>query len=783
MADDSSTDEELREMSDILEGLDPDMANVLKQIGRIDDAEVEIDLVNGFSKEEISELRMKMFGAAKQKVVRWRHRPNAGGIFGPEHNPGTSECDLLSKYTIDQWEMITRRKKNNFAKDAIDMITFALNPSAVFPARLIKNLSMDKGSLEIVPDAEITALDQLDKDVELAGGDYAVEIVNNTGDAETHLITVETREAIEKDSSECDREHTPPETEPPVLDQDQLEDSKCPCCRERKPDDPLFVLVKSFVQMSEKMMESFMGSDKMMKTAQQYHKEYMEKMARETTNNVKQLLLWQKSVDKRLDNIEKRNPMNRDETCNPWRKSVAERLDLIEGKVATTHEVSDNEVDNPNEPPYDAVSQRSAQEVGRKDTVARKQFPAKVIHETPNPRLPNVAKKGQKGKGTGKKAVNIDTMGASTSTDIVDMNPYAPLAQVHDVEPSNKGRYSTRGRGRNRQQNPMVKPGPIDKQPPKQKERTSTVVESRGPPNPGPREKGNGPKDSVVVCDDHKETSVHKASDISTSWYEEDEDGVDEAAAVADGDHYGSDWIAGADDTSEQNIVTSVNDSDEESSENEPIEVPKRGMEPRNPITRGGLPDNRKQPSGKNTNNRKRTSTREAPVDFNRQSIGVGKSTAPMNKKQKLDKASKGRKPSYAGTMERDKDQWLWAGGKDKKKANINISHIPELKSAAEVSLREIYVQELDCSNCKCCEDFENMVMAYCSRRGLNAVDACTIPVKGSRLKSGCKLTVHDTDYDMAMRREFWPKGTTIRIWKQRPRDDSNEDEDESLSE
>ena len=95
----------------------------------------------------------------------------------------------------------------------------------------------------------------------------------------------------------------------------------------------------------------------------------------------------------------------------------------------------------------------------------------------------------------------------------------------------------------------------------------------------------------------------------------------------------------------------------------------------------------------------------------------------------------------------------------------------------------EVYIQELDCSTCRGSEDFEEMVMEYCKKRGLKAVDACTIPVKNSRTKSGCKLTVHEADYDTAMDRDFWPRGSKVRPWRSRPRNESNDEDDRSFSE
>ena len=122
--------------------------------------------------------------------------------------------------------------------------------------------------------------------------------------------------------------------------------------------------------------------------------------------------------------------------------------------------------------------------------------------------------------------------------------------------------------------------------------------------------------------------------------------------------------------------------------------------------------------------------------------------------------------------------------GKNKRRSKLGNRKIPELKSAAEVALSEIYIHELDCSSCRGSRDFEEMVLEYCKRRKIIAVDACTIPVKNCRTKSGCKLTVQEVDYEKAIRKDFWPQGSRVRPWPPRPKSDTNDDDDdESFSE
>ena len=339
MVDEGSTDGELYDMNDILDGLDPNLINVLRQFGEIDDAEVEVDFVDNFTKEEISDARNKIFVAAKIKAARCLHQPNAGGIFGPE---GT-EHGLLSREAIDQWELIIRRKKHNFAKDAIELLAFSLDHVSRFPAKLVKCLSMNKGNFESIPEAEDDAITKLSNDIELTGGKYSVEIVNTIGNAETHLITASPNDpphSVDSDGDSSSESTDIVDTGEEINETER--DSTRDKHTDRRPGDPLFDLVEKFVEMSERMMNTIGDRDMTAKSAYQYHWEYIEKMAMNTENRVKEVLEWQKTVNKRLDDLE------RGEMGGSRRKDMANK-----------HvDDDDDEDERRNEPPVDAVSQR-----------------------------------------------------------------------------------------------------------------------------------------------------------------------------------------------------------------------------------------------------------------------------------------------------------------------------------------------------------------------------------------------------------------------------------------
>ena len=475
----------------------------------------------------------------------------------------------------------------------------------------------------------------------------------------------------------------------------------------------------------------------------------MEKMAHDTADKVKQINEWQKSVNERLDNLE--------------RVKGVERIQLAP-LVVVDHDTSDDSDAN-NEPPVSAVSQRrdadkvttrvdSNKSQGQTNVpnAPRKRFPPRNMQVTPNPRMS--AKQAVKGpntksenkvipgssanvKGNASKNVRSGNSAEKQTTYFDEENPYSALALPSEPK-DNAGaqrKTATRGRGRMRRQASAARPGGVTRQPPVEENHDDQQCDKSDMTPPEPSN-----------TTDHDMDPLH-ANDISSSWYDEEDDLGDQSLITA----VGSDDAAGEDD----NL-----DPDNLPQENEPT------------MERANIPREERDKG------RKRTSTKEAPIDSPPQATGKGKSTAPVNKKPKIDSR---RKNTYAESL--DNGIWITPESKKYKRSKLGNKKVPELRSAAQMALREVYVQELDCTSCSCSEEFEDMVIEYCRKRGLRAVDACTIPVKGNRLKSGCKLTVRDSDYDTAMSRKFWPPGTSLRPWKQKPRSDSNEDDEGSTSE
>ena len=506
--------------------------------------------------------------------------------------------------------------------------------------------------------------------------------------------------------------------------------------------DPLVSLVRNFVDMSRRMLEAISGRSDVPKTAQQFHVEYVERVAQQNANNIRMILKWKSEVDERLDRIEKSCAIP-PKSFRPFRRN----------------DDDDVSSDNGNEPPYNAVSQgrnKGCKTRPNNDNVtkcddkgnkgARKLFPARAIHETPNPRL---AQKGPSAAKGGRVKPTSEAMNISEHS-FEDANPYGPLSDESIIEQIEQNEIIVRkspsfGRGRGRKKGNMIKPGAATRSAPAKQTKTAERSRPSGPTKPPPR---------VAVT----RPATKPVADVSSSWYDEEEEDAELSMASAVGQADNSEWETGLEDS--------------------PTNEPRRMV--RQDIASTDLGQPSIKPGG--DKGRKHTSTKEAPVEPQQDASSKGKSTAPLNKKTKVDSSNtQGDKISYAGTLK--KNQWDTAKGKNKSRSRLGNKRIPELKSAAEASLMEIYIQELDCSNCRGAVEFEEMVLEYCKRRGLNAVDACTIPVKNSRTKSGCKLTVHEVDYDSAMCRDFWPRGSSVRPWRSRPRNDSNEEDDRSSSE
>ena len=123
------------------------------------------------------------------------------------------------------------------------------------------------------------------------------------------------------------------------------------------------------------------------------------------------------------------------------------------------------------------------------------------------------------------------------------------------------------------------------------------------------------------------------------------------------------------------------------------------------------------------------------------------------------------------------KGKWEKQKNKFKNRKNPKAD-IPELRSAMEADVREVYAQKLDFSMCESYRAFEAMVDSYCKKRGVTPVDLSTIPNGNSRITAGCKVTVDARDFLTVLDKSFWPRGTFTREWYNK--DDEDESEYES---
>ena len=747
MAEGGKTDDVLLEIGEVLKDLDQDMANILMQYGDIDDAEIEIEMADGFSKQTLSETRLKIFEVAKEKAARCLQRPNASGIFGPDYTADAFEDELLSKSAVDQWELVIRRKKNNFAKDTIELLAFSLDDEAEFPAKIIKNPFFNRGTFENVPEAEDSAIAQLRNDIERSNGTFAVEIVTGEGNAERHLITIDNPEDPIEDNDEqtADEEDSADESDDPSTGTQENESAEkceglCLTCGARKASDPLLDLVKSFVDMSKYMFETNEGRPPAARSSIASLREYIEKMVRETDAKMKKILEWQKVVDGRLNDIENRQvgrhmptPIPKDDCIQEdyGLKSDDEQIDPPADDVPLRRRQQNTN------PDHESREKTYSQNQGAKPkTNVRKLYPPRSVQSTPNPRLKNLDNKKGKAKAPADPPRAKENRPAGVYYEV--SNPYGPLDTDDEVVSVDNGkrRSPSWGRGRGRGRAMEARPGPSTRQPPAK-----------------PTNNNAGRKTSTTRATTSYEPQT---VDTSSSWYDEDDEIADQSLISASDNLESSDCVAG-----EENASAKY-DQQNGGGHNVPAAADRQHETMRD-------------------KGRKRTSTKEAPVEVAQHGENRGKSEAPMSKKAKLDSKTPPHDTSYSDAVENG--VWNRAGGKKKKKPRFTKGNIPELQSSAEVPFREVYVQELNCANCACNEDFELMVMEYCRKRSLNAVDACKIPIKNCRVKSGVKLTVHEADYEKAMDVVFWPRGSRVRPWNQKPKNESNDDDDGTLSE
>ena len=506
----------------------------------------------------------------------------------------------------------------------------------------------------------------------------------------------------------------------------------------------------------------------------EYGMDYLERISNETNDKVRQFDRWKENIEKRVADIEKGNytPLR----LSQWKSDMGSRLTALE--VGYTNICNDDKQPdvqrNRNEPPVDAVSQRA-----RADTAyesiwedADDQDTSNQI-EMPNPTQGNDGSRPSCNEGT-------DTM--TFSDEIAVENPYSPLLQDlpagkqgvrsdGDNPRPQRGRGMRSRRGRQGAQQQKTQPSRDVRSSTEANTAASKLMRTDGvrkqsksvAQQPRKDEVGRGLADEASAKKQATTVAPQATKRVNASARR------DESEARA---------TAGPSTRSDAKRPT----NDQGKTKSGVNEVHEMGRAITSSMSKRGekdMPATKKMhvtidvsssPSGEDddTSAGRHDIGEATDTDTTHDSQARGTTSANADVSSTSDSTD-----SYAGVAA--KGQWLKPKSKKRKWGKKNV---PVLRSSAEVNYKELYVQELDYTQCSGRDDFEDMVYAYCVNKGVKPIDLSMIPVRGTRLKAGCKVTINAADYKQTSKDTFWPRGADVRDWVTKPKKNDKESDD-----
>ena len=187
MADLSTIDEELYDISCILGIFDQEVEEILVRIDSVERVDVESELTERFEKDILRYVRGKIFELAKDKVIKSLANNSPIGILDNDNILDQTVQSQLLGSCVAQWEPVNRRAKHKLTNDAIQFLLFVLGQCDKFPTKLVKLASLDRGDLAGVDDTDL--VNQFNNDLATSNGPVEFELVYTDEDKERHIIT------------------------------------------------------------------------------------------------------------------------------------------------------------------------------------------------------------------------------------------------------------------------------------------------------------------------------------------------------------------------------------------------------------------------------------------------------------------------------------------------------------------------------------------------------------------------------------------------------------------
>ena len=772
----SSDEEDGDEIRMIYDAFEPRIADVLAHIDDGTKADIENELTETFDKHELVDIREKIFSLVKEKAARCLSQPNAGGIFKGKCTFDTHGDPRIAARQVSQWEAVNRRAEHKLASDCIDFLTFVLRNDEPFPTKLVKESSFESSLKEVVVPTALRS--SLQKDLSRSNGDIEVEIVAHEGASGSAVITV--TPAVADDSTTA---KTASGTYVCSVCKTEKRETACSATSTEDLPPPCVKTPGKKEMATQTSEDAYVNRDEF-----EYGMDYLERIANESKDKVSQFNRWKDSIERRVAEIEKGNytPLR----LSQWKSDMGSRMTALEVGYSNIRKCDSGPDSQPdrNEPPVDAVSQRA-----RVDVVCESVW--EDAEEMDTEIIPDVSITAQR-QETVCPPVSEGEKTLTFSDDIATDNPYSPLMQEPPVAKTGvrgdgenprpqrgRGIRSRRGRGGRAPQSTTnaansvsdgahtPKPGRSDEAQPRNKSKAPASSLSSG--NKAVVEKGKAGKQASLTSNQPAKPSGSQVrrDESSAQSVSNKDNRLISKRTVNDQGKAGTGRVAAPDKGKAGTEKVTASDKGRAIASS----MSKKGEK--------GMPAAKKlhvtiDVSSSASGDDDETPTRSHDGDDTSDTDTAGNSQEGESASANADvSATSDSADSYAGAAARGR----WQKPKNKKR-KWGKKNVPVLRSSAEVSYKELYVQELDYTQSSGREDFEDMVYAFCMSRGVKPIDLSMIPVRGTRLKAGCKVTVNAADYKQTSKHEFWPRGAEVRDWVFRPKKAGNDSDDSDVT-
>ena len=736
-------DEDPEDISCICGLLDPDLEGILLGYGREDNKELEREMVSECEKPILLNAREKIFVLAKEKIIKCLSKQEAGKPTVVIAEKETHDEARLIKSCVQSWQLVPRRAEHKIAHDVIMLIDFNIGNEVIFPSKLIKEASTNKGNLGD-DDSTTDLIARLAEDLETAKDNVEINLVEESGSTQIHSISI-AAQGSDVNQQPSDDRATNKQAAAVVAENPSVEiaqsggadsgsatatpsdDSNKPCdCEHRQAKE-----VKDMACQTEE--------ERPISSAEfDFQADYNERKTRVNGQNIKWLIKWKSLVNDRLGKIEKmheREIIDLRAIVRTLSVDVAGNTRKCRQNPETVNSGKPKEKQRQTNKKVDIVDMWDGDATGDDESVwdlpKRQSTPGSGVA---NKKGSTLGRSGGTTKDLGKGVQRSDQLANQEQRKAQNRNRQSiqPIATKR-VKGSKQGSYRVDIEMMDVQGEVETVSSSSDseEEPPRQKKARQSEPRAERGDRQNDQSKAGGNKQVKPIA-----TRLKALAETSTTNDVEMEDDD-------------SSWAEMVDEPMEEESGDESRSAPRAQGRREPKSGPKKTVQfTREPAARGTKRSGPPQPPAKKNG------------ESDTRTYGNSSSEGDEN-------SSENEQDSFAEVVE--KNSWKTMGKYNKWEKSVAAKRHC-LKGVRSILQKELYIQGLDFKGFESYTEMEQLIQEYCNKRSVPIIFMKIIPTKFDKTQVGCKLAVKEEDAEKVMGENFWPEYTTVREWVRKPR-------------